>query len=212
MQEKWKDIKGYKGLYQISNFGRVKRVECNITGIAELDNKITGTIQHRTIKWSNVHEKILKPAKCGDYGHLFVVLTKNKKSKPYLLSRLVANHFIKKPNNDIKYDVFHKDFNQTNNNVENLKWITRKELLNLDYVIHNRRENFIKKSSDYEKRIKQSRLKGGKEIKFIYSNGLERKLPSIGIGASVLDVDESSIRKCLTGKIKTVKGCKVQFA
>ena len=40
MQEIWKDIKGYEGLYQISNFGNVKALARTIV-------KSDGAIQHR---------------------------------------------------------------------------------------------------------------------------------------------------------------------
>ncbi len=215
MQEKWKDVKGYKGLYQVSNLGRIKRVECHINGIAELNNRITGRLQHRSIKWSNVNEKILKPGTggAGSNGakHLFAVLTKNLKNKSYMLDRLVAEHFLKKPNTNKRLFVFHKDFNPQNNNIDNLEWKTFSEIMTTDFYCHNRKEKKIKQSNDYERRLKLSKLKGGKEIKFIYPNGAERKLPSVSIGAEILGVDESSVRKCLTGKCKTVKGCKVQF-
>ena len=92
--EEWKDIKGYEGLYQISNKGRVK----------SLYNK----------------SKILRPGKRK--GYFFVWLYKNKKRKQYSIHRLVAEHFLLNPDN--LPVVNHKDENKLNNNVENLEWCT----------------------------------------------------------------------------------------
>ena len=76
MKEEWKDIKGYEGLYQVANLGRVKSLGNN----------------------KSKREKILKPGKCKD-GYLIVRLYKNGKGKPFTVHRLVALHFIDNPNN-----------------------------------------------------------------------------------------------------------------
>lgn len=98
MNEEWKDIFGYEGLYQVSNYGNVKSLNYNHTG----------------------KEQILKPANRGD-GYLFVALWKNGKQKVKLIHSLVATHFI--PNDDLfKTQVNHKDENKANNNAGNLEW------------------------------------------------------------------------------------------
>lgn len=68
--EIWKNIVGYKGLYQVSNMGRVRDTAGNIL------------TQHH-------HPK----------GYLQIHLSKNKKHTNYLVHRLVAKHFIKNPDN-----------------------------------------------------------------------------------------------------------------
>ena len=101
-QEIWKDIKNYEGLYQISNFGRVK----------SLPRK--GTVKH---------ERILK--QCRDkYGYLQVILN-NKTHKSCRIHKLVAQEFIPNPEN--KLTVNHKNGNKYDNKVENLEWNTIKE-------------------------------------------------------------------------------------
>jgi hypothetical protein len=112
MKEIFKDIKGYEGLYQISNFGRVK----------SLDRVITkkGQGRHR------LKEKILKPVKINT-GYEIVSLWKKHIGKFFLISRLVAKAFI--ANSENKSCVHHKDHNPKNNYVNNLQWCSVKENL-----------------------------------------------------------------------------------
>lgn len=95
-KEEWRDIPNFENLYQISNLGRIRRMPKG---------------------------KILKLQMRNNY--LVIQLTKNKKRKTYQISRLVAETFIRKPNdNEV---VNHIDYNTKNNCVENLEWCTQKE-------------------------------------------------------------------------------------
>lgn len=100
MDEIWKNIPEYNGLYQVSNMGRVKSLNYKGTG----------------------KEKILKPA-TNKEGYLRVGLCKDGKRKRFRIHRLVAIHFIPNPNN--LPEVNHIDENKTNNCVENLEWCDR---------------------------------------------------------------------------------------
>lgn len=97
MKEIFKDIKGYEGLYQVSNYGNVKSLKNNI---------------------------IKKPSKLPK-GYLQMRLSKNGKCKYISIHRLVAQAFI--PNPQFKPCVNHKDCNPQNNCVDNLEWCTYKE-------------------------------------------------------------------------------------
>lgn len=112
MEEIFKDIYGYEGLYQISNLGRVKSLNYNKTR----------------------KEKILKYRK-HRYGYLMVVLFKDGKRKEILVHRLVAQAFL--PNLDNLPQVNHKDENKTNNCVENLEFCDAK--YNSNYGTRNER-------------------------------------------------------------------------
>lgn len=101
-KEYWKYIKGYEGLYQVSNFGRVK------------SNKFG-------------KERILKPF-TNSTGYLLVSLCKDGKVKAFTVHRLVAEAFIDNPDN--LPQVNHRDENKLNNNVDNLEWCTNEYNIN----------------------------------------------------------------------------------
>lgn len=93
--EIWKEIEGYEGVYEVSNYGRV-----------------------RSLKRKAPH--ILKPTVSNSLGHLKVNLFKSGMKKAAFVHRLVAKAFIPNPEN--KPTVDHIDKNTSNNCVENLRW------------------------------------------------------------------------------------------
>lgn len=99
--EKWADIPGWEGLYQISDLGRLKSFKVDPSG----------TIM------STVNKK---------GGYLSTVLcAKGRTRQSEKIHRLVAKAFI--PNPDGKPEVNHKDCNRQNNRASNLEWATRTE-------------------------------------------------------------------------------------
>lgn len=104
--EDWIAVKGYEGLYEISNKGRVKSLP------REMHNG-TGTYISK--------EKLLKPWLRHD-GYLDVLLYKDGKRKHFRLHQLVAIGFMgHEPTGVYDNVVTHIDLNRFNNNVENLK-------------------------------------------------------------------------------------------
>lgn len=108
MSEVWRDIKGYEGVYKVSNLGNVK-------SLARIDTYKNGVKYPR-------QEKILKQYETNS-GHLCVYLNKNKKNHLSLIHRLVADAFLDNPNN--LFQVRHKDGNRKNNIADNLEWYGR---------------------------------------------------------------------------------------
>ena len=107
--EEWRDIKGYEGLYQVSNEGRIKSLE-------RIANRSDGKVEI-------LKEKIRKLTKDKD-GYLCVPLVKELKRKFCKVHRLVAKAFIDNPDN--LPEINHKDECKSNNSVENLEWCDRK--------------------------------------------------------------------------------------
>lgn len=106
--EMWRDIRGYEGLYQVSNLGRVRSLDRYV------DCK-NGSKQF----WKG---KIIAQAKDRD-GYMIVALGRYNPNQK--VHRLVAETFIENLEN--KPEVGHMDCDESNNRVENLYWCTRGE-------------------------------------------------------------------------------------
>ena len=102
MEEVWKAIAGYEGLYQVSNCGRIK------------------SFRHSS-RVGTPDEYILKPS-ISNTGYCQVTLYDGKTRHKFLVHRLVAMAFIDNPN--VYSYINHKDENKKNNSAENLEWCT----------------------------------------------------------------------------------------
>lgn len=114
--EIWKDITNYEGLYQVSNFGRVK----SLKRIRKSKNNSPSIVNERILSQKNTK------------GYKSVSLSKNSKLKTFSVHRLVAQSFLDNPNN--LPQINHKDENKTNNMVDNLEWCDAK--YNTNYSIY----------------------------------------------------------------------------
>jgi len=129
--ERWKNIKGYEGLYQVSNNGNVK---------------------------SLVSNKLLKQCINQD-GYHQVCLYKNGHKKNMLVHRLIAEAFI--PNPDNKPTINHIDGNRANNDLNNLEYATMQEQLvhSVNILGHKRIINDYcrqRQKELHEKKVKRS--------------------------------------------------------
>jgi hypothetical protein len=134
MQELWKAIKGFEGIYEISNLGRVKGLERVV---------ICKNGQPKTVR-----ERILSPKKSNS-GYFEVQLQYAGKRKMQYIHRLVAETFM--PNPEHKEEVNHIDENKTNNRVDNLEWVTRMENVHHGTALQRRVDKYKKRVYQYTK-------------------------------------------------------------
>ena len=113
MKEEWRNIKGYEGYYQVSNFGRVRSLDRKVPCKGGKCFK-KGTILSQ--RFNRVNKTYIKKE---------VALCKFGKCTTTAVHRLVGKAFIPNPEN--KPQINHKDFDPTNNHIDNLEWCTVKE-------------------------------------------------------------------------------------
>lgn len=106
MKEQWKEIKGNREIYEISNLGNIK------------------TKDREGARGKYIKGHILSQ-RDNSNGYLRCDINIEGKTKSYLVHRLVAEKFI--PNPDDKPFVNHIDGNKHNNSIDNLEWCTRSE-------------------------------------------------------------------------------------
>lgn len=175
--EVWKPIKGYEGIYEISNFGRIKSLD--------------RFVEHKRSGLIHIKEKILKPH-ISSKGYYCQWLHKDGIKKSIFIHRLVAEAFISNPYN-FPY-VNHKDENPKNNYVGNLEWCTHK--YNMNYGSIN-----IKKSNTWKKRIADSRF-----VQYTKDGRFVREWFNVDLASKKTMIPKEAILKCLNYERKFASG------
>lgn len=140
MEEIWKPIPGYEGLYEVSNLGRVKRLGREYVdsrgGKRAIETKIMSQFESKTRG-----------------GYLYVSLIKDRKKSCMRVHRLVARAFLGEPPTE-DHQVDHIDGDRTNNRIDNLEYVTRRE--NYARMARNQGElAMFDKIRDLERRVVQ---------------------------------------------------------
>jgi NUMOD4 motif/HNH endonuclease len=105
----WKPVKGFEGLYEISDTGHVR-------GLNRRVNHKNGSI--------TINARLLKP-RVKKWGYLEVRLSKNANAFTKFIHILLAEAFIPNPEN--KKEVNHKNGKRLDNSLSNLEWVTHSE-------------------------------------------------------------------------------------
>ena len=137
--EKWKDIKGHEGFYQISDKGRLRSLGREVVDKNGIINRYKG--------------KILK-THANKFGYLHCSLYKSSKVTCARIHKLVAEAFV--DNTDNKPHINHKDGNKQNNTPENLEWCTASENIQHAY------DNGLNYNSERQKKLTSLANRGEK--------------------------------------------------
>lgn len=190
MEEIWKDIEGYEGIYQVSNMGRVK----------SLPRKMRNGAGYKMSK-----ERILKNNWCEGYAYVHLY-DKEKHRVARSVHRLVALAFVPKDRDLPNLQVGHKDEDSKNNRADNLEWVTPKENSNTQL----RRERIAIKAkqrtvTEETRRKRSIAMRGG-------NSATARKVVCDGVEygcmmecAEHYNVDRHAISNWLRGKRKMPK-------
>lgn len=180
--EEWRDVIGYEGLYQVSNLGRVKRLEF-----------VVMRKNGRPHTWKT---KIV--AQFPRNGYLRVPIEMNKKKMSKVVHRIVAFAFI--PNPCGYKEINHKDENKSNNCIDNLEWCDRS--YNCSYgSLRDKMSEYFKGKPKQRTKIYQYDLEGNLIRVWDSMNQIKKN------GGFSL----SCIREVCKGKRKTAKGYKWSF-
>lgn len=177
VNEFWKDIQGYEGLYQVSTCGRVKSLprvkqgKHNLLGVKTEYLKSGGLLKQSNDK----------------NGYKLLALSKDGAMKFFRVHRLVAETFV--PNPGEKPIAHHIDGCVSNNNAENLQWVTDRENLYASDV-------FGQLAAIYGKKINQYDLKGN----------IVAEYPSMQECSRRLGLDVRHISAVANGKRKRTRG------
>lgn len=112
MEEIWRDIPGYEGIFMASTHGNVKRYARSWRS------------GRKGCRYKELPEGVVKQ-RLSATGYMLCNLSKDGVKLTKKVHQLVGVTFIDNPDN--KKFINHIDGNKTNNNVENLEWVTAKE-------------------------------------------------------------------------------------
>jgi hypothetical protein len=191
MEEIWKDINGYEGLYQVSNLGNVRKID-----------------------WSGKLIRSLRPKLARD-GYRRVRLHMFGEKKECYVHRLAAEAFL--PNLNKLPVVNHKDENRENNNVSNLEWCDRSYNMRYSMNLHPEKQEeqkllrdkafdgCVSRKGPYKRKMPViQRSIETDEVVSVWSSLYEAAIENKWHG--------SLIKRCCDGERKTAYGFKWQYA
>jgi hypothetical protein len=177
VDEIWKDVIGFEGLYMVSSLGQVKSLK------RTFERPYQGKIRMKTI-----NERILKPH-IGKTGYCYINLKNKENSIHATIHRLVAKAFLINLGN--KPQVNHINGVKTDNRLENLEWVTTSENGIHAYAI-GLRKPANKRGSDHKNSIPISQFSINGEWIRDWAGSMEVQRQTA--------IKQGNISKCLLGK------------
>ena len=182
MEEIWKDVVGYEGIYQVSNKGNVLSLNYGPKGPNHfIDN--SPRIMRQTI---------------STCGYRQIMLYKDSNPKVKYVHRLVAEAFIQKEEG--KQQVNHKDGNKLNNDADNLEWVSARR--NTRHAIEMGLRPVNQTIGKYGSNNPLSRPVDQYDL----NGNLVRRWDSCTDAAEYYSTSKNSIRRCINGHRKTHRG------
>lgn len=176
MEEIWVDIRGYEGLYQVSNLGRVK------------------SLPRRT---NNQHCYGLIMKQHNSYNYLKIQLKKNNKYKWFFVHRLVAMAFLDNYNENLQ--VNHINGIKSDNKVENLEMVTASE-----NQLHSYR--VLKNIPSMKNRFGKNHVHATKINQYDLNNNFIKQWGSIVDASKTLNINATCICNNCKARRKTAGG------
>lgn len=188
-EEIWKDVKGYEGLYQVSNLGRLRSLDRYVR-----HKKIGST---RLLKG-----KIMSPTISKSTGYLVTILYRKGKGSQVTVHRLVAETFL--PNPTEKPEVNHINGIRDDDRAENLEWVNRSENQLHAYRVLNRKCKVPKKEQRQQYLDESSKKVIQYEIQIIVKE--KARYNSIREAERQTGIVHTSISKCCRHKQEKAGG------
>lgn len=186
MNEQWKDVVGYEGYYQVSNYGRIRSVD-----------RIDSNGLHRK-------GRILNPQP-NKRGYVRVHISKGNKTESLFLHRLVAAAFVKNDNPSLDI-INHLDNNPSNNRADNLEWTDYKG--NMQWAASQGRMKY------HPGNLKKAHASKRVSVIAIAPDGRRMKFSSQAEAEAVLGVSHKHIAQCCRKEYgyKSLKGYTFEYA
>ena len=127
--EEWKDVKGFEGLYQISDIG-------NVRSLPSTKHYVDGRVRHNK-------GKVIPLTHKDGYTEVRLHKPHDVKGRIYKVHVLVAQAFIPNPENKPYID--HINTIRDDNRIDNLRWCTAKENSNNPITVKKNRESSFKR-------------------------------------------------------------------
>ena len=195
MKEIWRDIKGFEGLYQVSNLGNVKSLNYNKTGQERLLILQVGHDGYRRVSLFNKQKGI--------------------KNKRYFVHRLVAWAFPEICGEWFEGAVVnHKNEITSDNRAENLEVCDQSYNCTYGNSIEKRMASYkLHGNEPYRKRLDTLKKNGScrAEIPVVIKNKIEEKsFKNMSEAAKYLKCSVSTLSSIWRGRLKTVHGYKIE--
>ena len=190
-QEIWKDIEGYEGKYQVSNYGRVKSLDRFIDKKGQ-----SPAYLHERILSTKIHK-----------GYKTVCLYSNNKQKTFSVHRLIANTFIPNPNNFPHID--HINTIRADNRIENLRWVNRSMNM-MNEITHKKRSEYWKEKTKKGENVWVERKKR-KVVAFDENYNIVYEFNTITEAAKFINRSHANICVACKDIHKTCKGLHWQY-